>query len=561
MKYIFKHSVYLVALLTLLLSCEDDERKMDVGFEIEKNEITAANVGLTEFFKITAPGRWSASSEDAWIKINPVNGNGTANCEITIDASVSNQSRQGVLTISSESGEVKRLAITQFGFNKEIILSTSDTVINSSAVKELRYVNIGVTSNVDLKHTIITIPEEGELSTKATWIKCTNASDFDPSETGARPQYMDLRFEWESNLQAKERAVEVLFTSEELADTVTLSIRQQAGPLITDDAVGDSLVLCIVSEKINTNVKWNTSERLEYWNGVVLWQKTDSIVKEHPEMLGRVRELTIKSIRTKEAIPAEIGNLKYLESLWIGSNASTLLLDIDLSKAEDGIGNLEHLKSLTIFAYGLVGNLPRSWSNLKKLEILDLRSNNFSSIPSMLTKVNFPALKYLDLSANKRYATTTLYPMQYPANKIGLYLNVSSVSFKNILKWEELEFIGFSNCVLEGKIPTASSIGISKVYTESDFEGKGDTLSYAVGKPKVLPNTKILRLNLNFLTGDIPDWILYHPKLQYWNPWILVFKQEGGKKNTAGELVGFDNAPSNWDYYWEKYPLLKPQID
>ncbi len=560
MKYIHKRSIFLVILLVIFSSCKDEITEIEVPFEIEKNEMTVANIGVAESFKITAPGRWTASTENAWIKLTPANGDGTVECDIVVDASVLNESRNGTLVISSETGEMKTVRITQFGFNKEIILSTSDTLIESSAKVDERYVDIKVISNVALSHKIMDLEEEeGEVPVLAKWIECTNLSAFDPNKTGAKPQEVDLRFEWSNNLEPKERAVEVLFANDELEDTVVLTIRQKAGPIITDDAAGDSLTLLIISEKINAYKKWSSTEPIRYWDNLVLWQKTDSLVKANPEVLGRVRHLTIKSIVTNESIPVEVGNLKYLETLWIGSNANVSTKSIDLSKEEDGIGKLENLKQLTIFSYGLVGNLPTSWKNLKNLEALDLTANNFTSIPSMLTKTNFPALKFLSLSANRRYSITRLYPtMSHPASEIGLYVKTNNYYFKQLLKWNELEFIGLSNCILEGTIPTASELGIRDVYTEEDLAAKGDTLSYILGKPKVLPNTKILRLNLNFLNGDVPDWILHHPNLMYWDPWTLLFKQEEGLKNSKGENVGFGNAPKNWDYYWEMYPLLKP---
>ena len=46
-------------------------------------------------------------------------------------------------------------------------------------------------------------------------------------------------------------------------------------------------------------------------------------------------------------------------------------------------------------------------------------------------------------------------------------------------------------------------------------------------KDGVLPNMKYLTLNLNRLTGKVPDWILYHKYLACWNPFLLLFNQEG----------------------------------
>ena len=89
---------------------------------------------------------------------------------------------------------------------------------------------------------------------------------------------------------------------------------------------------------------------------------------------------------------------------------------------------------------------------------------------------------------------------------------------------------------------------------------------------------KKLSLNLNFLNGKLPDWILYHPYLSFWDPFTMIFQQElsttsSMAKNTKGEVITkFINEPTNLSNYgldedgkpktsyYEMYPLRKPQI-
>lgn len=84
---------------------------------------------------------------------------------------------------------------------------------------------------------------------------------------------------------------------------------------------------------------------------------------------------------------------------------------------------------------------------------------------------------------------------------------------------------------------------------------------------------KSLSLNLNFLTGKLPDWILYHPYLTFWDPFTMIFQQElsttaSKAKNTKGEVITtFSNEPTNLSNYgegktsyYEMYPKRKPQI-
>ncbi len=559
MKQIFKHIFLLSLFVGLLSACDNkdlDENTVSFGLEFE--ELAAPNTGVSEAFLVSAPGKWTASSESPWIQLSPASGDASTTCELKIDASVLNGSRQGSIRFASATGEVKTLKVTQFGFEKAIILSTNDTTLESSAAYGERYTYVTVTTNVGLTHKIVDGLSEAADPATVKWVSIANADKVDLEANGARPQTLKLRFDWQNNLEPKERAARVVFTSSELAAPVSLMIRQKQGPMITDDVAGDSLAYLIVLEKLNSSRSLDLSGRMSTWEDVTVWAKTDKEVKENPAMLGRIRAVAFRYFKCKEAIPVEVGSFKYLESLYVGINANKALLSIDLTEGEDGIGKLTNLKELQIFSYGLVGDLPASWVNLKKLETLSLAGNNLPAIPAILTQENFPALKNLTFSANRRYAVISLNPLSASLEDMGLHVETNSEIFKNLLKWENLEYLSFSNCILEGKIPTAADLGITEVYTEADLAATGDTLSFLLGKPKVMPNLKTLRLNLNLINGEIPDWVLFHPNLMYMDPWTLIYNQDGKKLNTAGETIGFDNVPYNWNYYWEAFPLLKP---
>ena len=67
--------------------------------------------------------------------------------------------------------------------------------------------------------------------------------------------------------------------------------------------------------------------------------------------------------------------------------------------------------------------------------------------------------------------------------------------------------------------------------------------------PKVMPETDFFAINLNRLYGELPNWILYHPKLDQWYPDLLIWSQEGRAKD--GNMAGFSNAPTNMNYYYD----------
>lgn len=562
MKYLFKHIFFYSFMLIILSGCSDkDIEQLAETFELEYESLAAPNTGTKEALLVHAPGRWTASTEEPWLQLSPASGSEGTLCELKIDPSVLNEAREGKIRFASETGESKTLTVTQFGFEKAIILSTKDTIIESSGAYGERYTVVEVSTNVELTHQIVDAQSEAASPAIVNWLSIANAQELDLEESGARPQQFELRLDWQNNLEPIDRAARVVFNSAELSEPVSLVVRQKAGPVITDDATGDSLALLIVYDKLNMMRVMNTDEKLAFWDGVTLWDKTDSEVKENPELLGRIRKLNIAYFQCKEPIPVEIGKIKHLESLYIGTNANKFQLSIDLSESEDGIAELVGLKELTIFSYGLTGDLPAGWSNLTQLESLSLAGNNFSTWPASLTAANFPALKNITFTGNRRYSAVSLNPLARPLDEIGLHIDSNSELFKSLLHWEKLEYLGFSNCILEGNIPTATDLGISEVYTAADFAEKGDTLNYLIGKPKVMPNLKTLRLNLNFLNGEIPEWILCHPNLMYMDPFTLIYKQDGNKKNSEGEQIGFDNVPENWNYYWDMFPLLKPSRD
>ena len=163
---------------------------------------------------------------------------------------------------------------------------------------------------------------------------------------------------------------------------------------------------------------------------------------------------------------------------------------------------------------------------------------------------------------------------------------VDKTFFMRLLKWDNLEELTLSLNLLEGNLPSDEELieaGLP-VYTETDFDKSAaetdeaknfiDTIStakpYLLGAPKVWPKMKYLSINLCFLTGELPDWILYHPYLANWNPFSLIFSQEVGAINSNGQKAGFSNEPTNLSNYenigkeksyYDYYPLRMPKLD
>ena len=149
---------------------------------------------------------------------------------------------------------------------------------------------------------------------------------------------------------------------------------------------------------------------------------------------------------------------------------------------------------------------------------------------------------------------------------IGLHIDTQdNNSLRNLLLWENLEELTLSNCYIEGGVPdfTPGEDGV-RAYTQEDVEAfGGDTIKYLAENniPRILPNVKRLRLNLNFFTGNLPDWLLYHPNLLLWDPRTLIFNQQEKGYDSDGNAVRFDNEPTDFEYYYTAFPLMRGKYE
>ena len=393
-------------------------------------------------------------------------------------------------------------------------------------------------------------------------------------------------------------------------DDVILTVRQKAAPKIEDNRAGDSLSVIMINQKLGSIATFDSSDNMRNWSGVTLWEATDDFVKTHPEALGRVRSVKFSmfNLKSGETLPKEVGNLKFLESFSVAANENNQIREVKLG---DDICSLKYLKNLTVQAYGLT-QLPANFVNLgKSLESLNLVSNNFnklSDITNIVNEKNFPKLRNLILYAQRRTdvviniaslgemnASGVYVYNNYP---IGLYgkVNAGTADRQALLKlltWDKLNTLELSYCFLEGELPTDDEMtealeaaGKATRYSKSDFStNKEDYLDKLVGDtckwllsgsdnpvtckhkdgsvvsedvcplqvPRVLPNCRQLSLNLNFFTGKVPNWILFHPHLVEWNAPTMIFNQQPKGKNSDGAAVGFSNMTEDsysYDYYY-----------
>ena len=541
-----------------IVACSDDESK-GIGFSLDKTVLTFAAEGGEDVVLVETDDAWTISVSEPWLTVTPASGTGTMVCNVLVDSSLVNDVRTATIRFSPAGSQMHTVKVNQLGYEKMIVPESSEIRIESSAKLDERYFETEIVTNVKFNVEIDLLGAEQE------WLTFQN-NVVEPDQS-ARPRTVKLRFDWKMNTVPEERVAEVRLipvdVDSSVMEPVIVSVYQKPAMRIEDNRAGDSIALVVMYERMNCwSDAWDTGENMQYWNGVQLWEADDKDLPS-PDAIGRVRSVSYFLINTKETVPSEVRHLKYLESLSISSNVNTMLLDIELCSE---ICELEHLKNLTLFSYGLV-SLPAEFVKLgKTLEVLDLSANNFSEIPPMLTQENFPKLKSLSFVASRRWNTTDLRRKDEYDSSIGLHINATTDNaFRRLLLWENLEELSLSNCYIEGNLPDFK-VGEEGVvaYTQADVDAwGGDTIRYLADNamPKILPNCRVFKINLNFFTGNLPDWVLYHPHFLEWVPELLVFNQQEKGLNSAGENVRFDNEPKTFDYYYDVFPGMRDKFE
>jgi len=557
MKYLLKIALGIVACAFVMVACNDDD-EVAAGFRLDKTEITVGAEGGTEYIMVHSQDEWVAIASEPWLMVSPANGIGTTQCRIAIDSTLVNDVRTATISFTPEGQAPQEVAIHQTGFDKMIVVETPEVEIESSAKMGKRYFEATVTTNVQFNVNIDYSGDDAWISTETTEVNL---------DRGARPRTVKIRFDWRMNVNPEQRIAKIHFVPSQSGDVLKepaiLTLTQKAAPRIEDNRSGDSLALIMIGEQLNLlGSIWDTSENMRNWSNVTLWEAKDEDLPS-PEAVGRVRSVAYAMMKTNESIPQEVRYLKYLESLDVSSNTNTMLLSIDLGNE---ICELDYLKHLRMFSYGLV-SLPDDFDKLgNSLETLDLSANNFATLPEMLTPENFPKLKKLNLTSNRRWTTTDLRKAGDYENGLGFYFHTAANnSLERLFLWENLEELRLSNNYIEGQIPDFE-VGKNGVeaYNQADVAAfGGDTIQYLADHriPKILPNMKMLTLNLNYFTGNIPDWILYHPHFLDWIPELLLFNQQEGGVNSEGTLAGFDNEPVTFDYYYDALPGTRDKYE
>lgn len=575
MKHLLKIALGLVLCLGVFTACDDDDDNAAIsGFSLSTTEVAANAEGGKETVTVSSEGEWVAKSSEPWLSISPANGFGNTECVISIDEALKNEVREAEIRFMPKGQTPQVITVTQLGYGKMIYVKETKVDLKASDLYNKRHFEAVITANVPFKIVYEWLtekqpkadqPEEDNKLKDWLWVEKKNEPVFNLES--ARPKTYKVRFEWKMNPEWIERQAKINFeplkeglkADEEVTITPIL-VTQAASPVITDDRAGDSLAIQTIHERLQSDIAFNFSENMMYWENVTLWKRTDKGLPS-AEAVGRVRSVNFGTVTTKESLPQEVKYLKYLETFQVYGNANTMLLNIAL---ENHICELKYLKNLQIGGYGLV-SLPEDFKKLgQTLVSLDLSANNFTGVPAVLTKENFPALRKLMLNGNRRWTVNSLKDTQYNKDtELGFHINMNEDprEIDQLFLWDTLEELVLSYNYLEGSLPTYEDR--SEVPVWKGDELPKDTLSFLKDKniPKILPNAKRLTLNLNYFTGELPKWLLYHPHLLDWFPEVLIFNQQEMGRDSKGAPVQFSNAPTNFEYYFKAYPLYKGKYE
>ena len=550
-----KKNYILILAMALIASvaCTNDK---SIDFGTDRRDIKVGANGGVEKIKISSNDAWVATvgmQEDGtpnpWITVSPANGRGSVTCEIKIDSALTVQPRSAVVTIQNIVDNTnQRITIKQEGYTYKLEVDNKNVEVKKYAEYGKRYFDVVVKTNFDFD---VEIPQSAQH-----WVSQEPASKLSQAfqldlNRGARPREVKVRFNWKINNSAELRLADIKFVPKAditVAQSDILSVKQEAAePIIPDTRAGDSLALLNVANTMQCWNPYDTSVSMDSWSGITLWEERMEGCK--PEWVGRVKRVEIFLCNSYEGLPYEIRYLTAAEEIYIFSNENSMLKSINLG---DDILELKNLKRLTVGAFGL-SELPSNFA-MPNLEYLDLGSNNFQKIPSVINKQNLPKLRALVMNAQQRHAVSDLSNTVYPAEQLGGLIEEEKFP-EDLLLWG-LDTLVLSVNYLHGELPSFEGRSDVPVWTEAEVIAADTLPRELIGVPKIMPTTKTFRINHNRLSGEIPKWLMMHPALDWWVPFSLIFPQEGRYMDET--KAGFTNAPANLvKYYTEWYPNKK----
>lgn len=521
-----KYAALLLCMLTFAVtSCKDDDEVAITGLSLNEETLYFTADGGTYTIQLSAGQEWTVSSDREWCMVSPANGYGSTDCEIRVDSSYLYQERSAHLNFRCGSYN-RQLTISQLGYEKVIKLEKEELEVADFTDYDEMFEEINVVSNVKYD-----IDIEYADQAQADWVKVTR----EEREAESIPRPTKVRIDYELYTSSdKDRVATIVFRQTDAKEGETpvvsrLTLRQTKAQEIISSREGDSLALLAISRIMHCYINWDASQSMIYWPNITMEEV------EYTNQEGqKVEEMRVTGARftvfsTSNSIPYQIRKLDQLRTLVFTGNENSQLKRI---KLEDDVTYLPHLRYLGLVGFG-VTELPERMKEMTELEQLELSGNNLTEIPlDIITELsNNHKLEYVSLSNNRvRDVYGRLNDYADVRDTMGLHGNIP----EGLFRLSKLRYLSLSYNYFEGELPDLG-------YDASQYA----TLEEKIANNPILPDMEHLAINLNFFTGRIPDWILYHKHLRCWDAYTLVFNQQENGKNSEGKSVGFTNEPSS----------------
>lgn len=539
-----KHSIYNIikvgilicgAMIFTLTSCKDDNDA--IAFNVGDSELQFPCEGGKQMVNVSAGEDWTVTCDAEWCMVSPTNGDETTVCEVRVDTSYLYSMREAHLNFHC-GNKTRMLTISQFGYEKVIKLDRESISVNDFSDEDEGMIeDVKVTSNVKYDVSI-----EYKDHTRAGWLS-TRVLQSSNVESVPRPG--KIRIAYQLYLESdKDREADIVFrqTDAKNGETpieVRLPFVQKKAQEIIPSREGDSLALVTLSRIMHLSTSWDLSRPMIYWNNIKLEDRTyynEKLKKTVTE--PRVIYARFTMLNTNEGIPYHVRYLDQLVELGFIANANAHMKHIDLG---EHVTYLPNLKYLSLLGYG-ISRLPERMKKMEKLEQIDLSGNNLTEIPiDIIAALDKKSLTYINLANNrKRDVFGNLYANRAVRDTLGIHGELPEALFK----LKKVKYIGLSYNYLEGSVPDMG-------YDASKYS----TLEEKVANNPVMPQLEQLSINLNYFTGALPDWLLYHPNLRCWDPYTLVFNQYERSRDSRGQNTGFTNEPPTVEqvcHLWDK---------
>ncbi len=339
MKRVALHLAAIAASLVFFSSCEKETM-----LSVDQQLLTFTEAGGSQILSLTANKPWTASSDQSWCKVTPTAGEEATSSRISVNCEPNTTYDTRYCKITFTCAElVKTVSVTQ---------DESDGMLISPREVDLSYE--AQTVDVVIKHNVefdVVIPADcsGWISIVATKGLETNTMTF----SIAKNDTYDNR---EGSIKFKQKNGSLIGTVKIVqAQIDRIQAEREALIALYNSTEGDKWHDTF-GNGVDVRANWCSSKPVSSWNGIYC----------NPE--GYVVQISLPGASLHGCLPEELGNLTELRRLNLDSNEIT-------------------------------GNIPETFAQLKKMEVLSLCGNRLQgSIPSFLG--SFTNLKELWLHDN-----------------------------------------------------------------------------------------------------------------------------------------------------------------